>query len=270
DTQNPSIIAQTNAGEVYFCTEEEAKVFQDYYKKLTADEEKNAVSNPFVFTEDSFNVKSNIQIKNIFENALYLSDDLSSVVAPFEEIPPIAPAEEILEVIPVSDQPEKQVNEVEEQNPLEQIFNQLQDIFDEDYESETDEILKNVDEESYAKIIESAGDKFYYYGEVDEDGNRKGYGRTSMENGRTAYEGEYFDDKRNGFGTFYFRSGKICYVGDWKSNRKNGTGVSFDPNDGSIQVGKWENGELVSEIAKFDKDGNIINISSAQNNADEK
>ena len=44
---------------------------------------------------------------------------------------------------------------------------------------------------------------------------RDGRGRTAMENGITAYEGNYKDDKRSGFGAYYFKSGNLCYVGAW-------------------------------------------------------
>ena len=61
------------------------------------------------------------------------------------------------------------------------------------------------------RIVISAEESYTYFGKVI-DGLRQGRGRTQMQNGCTAYEGDYLDDKRDGFGAYYYKSGKICYM----------------------------------------------------------
>ncbi|MGN1132070.1 MAG: hypothetical protein ACI4RL_04135, partial [Ruminococcus sp.] len=50
-------------------------------------------------------------------------------------------------------------------------------------------------------IINSGGERYLYYGELNENLLRDGYGRTQMDSGKTAYEGNYKNNKRNGFGS---------------------------------------------------------------------
>ena len=107
------------------------------------------------------------------------------------------------------------------------------------------------------KIIRHTDDVYYYYGKLDAEGKRAGYGRTVMSSGHTAYDGEYSDDKRSGFGVYYYRNGKICYAGNWDKNHKSGAGVSFVPKDQSMIIGKWENNKTSGPIAAADRSGNI-------------
>jgi len=107
------------------------------------------------------------------------------------------------------------------------------------------------------KIIRHTDDMYYYYGALDAEGKRTGYGRTVMSSGHTAYDGEYADDKRSGFGVYYYRNGKICYVGNWDKNHKSGAGVSFVHKDQSMIIGKWENNRTTGPIAAADHSGNI-------------
>ncbi len=107
------------------------------------------------------------------------------------------------------------------------------------------------------KVIRvSDSERYLYFGEL-KSGRRCGRGRTMMENGSTAYEGGYLDDKRDGFGVYYYKTGRICYVGDWKANRRNGVGVAFQPSDRSMYVGGWDNDCPIGMGAKFDKNGNL-------------
>lgn len=107
------------------------------------------------------------------------------------------------------------------------------------------------------RIDVAPGESYYYYGEIA-DGLREGRGRTAMQNGDTAYEGDYLHDKRDGFGVYYYKTGKLCYAGNWKENRRNGTGVSFRPGDGTIHVGRWEEDVPVGMGSRFDRDGNLL------------
>ena len=105
-------------------------------------------------------------------------------------------------------------------------------------------------------IVISAQESYLYFGQIIE-GLRQGRGRTQMENGVTAYEGDYRDDKRDGFGTYYYKCGKICYVGEWKENHRDGVGVSFRAADSTIHVGQWENDKPIGTGSIFDRDGNL-------------
>lgn len=112
-------------------------------------------------------------------------------------------------------------------------------------------------ERATKRIVISAEESYLYFGKVI-NGLREGRGRTQMQNGCTAYEGDYHNDKRDGFGVYYYKSGKVCYVGGWKENRRNGTGVSFSSRDGSIFVGKWKDNIPTGIGTAFDADGNLI------------
>jgi antitoxin component YwqK of YwqJK toxin-antitoxin module len=105
-------------------------------------------------------------------------------------------------------------------------------------------------------IVISAEESYLYFGQIIE-GLRQGRGRTQMQNGATAYEGDYKNDKRDGFGTYYYKSGKICYVGEWKENHRDGVGVSFRAGDSTIHVGQWENDKPFGTGSIFDRDGNL-------------
>lgn len=106
------------------------------------------------------------------------------------------------------------------------------------------------------RIIVSSMESYLYFGKLI-DGLRQGQGRTQMENGHTAYEGGYLNDKRDGFGVYYYKSGKICYVGGWKQNLRSGMGVAFGSGDGSIFVGHWKDGAATGLGSEFDMLGNL-------------
>ena len=107
------------------------------------------------------------------------------------------------------------------------------------------------------KVIDTDGASFYYYGELDARGNRSGYGRTVTQDGRTAYEGCYRDDKRSGQGAYYYKDGGLCYAGDWEENLRSGVGVGVSSSDGSIHVGRWIDNRPKGNGARFSSDGNI-------------
>ncbi|MGN0517818.1 MAG: hypothetical protein ACI4II_03735 [Acutalibacteraceae bacterium] len=117
------------------------------------------------------------------------------------------------------------------------------------------------------KIIPvSDTENYYYYGNL-RNGMRYGQGRTAMQDGRTAYEGRYADDKRDGFGVYYYKTGRICYVGNWIQNRRNGMGIAFRPSDESVYIGKWEDDMPVGMGAKFDQSGNLLFAGKWENGA---
>ncbi|GHU83250.1 hypothetical protein AGMMS50284_6470 [Clostridia bacterium] len=102
-----------------------------------------------------------------------------------------------------------------------------------------------------------------YFGELDEENNRSGYGRTQTDYCQTIYEGEYSDDKKSGFGSGYNKIGRVSYVGNWSNDIPNGFGIIISQSDGIVTLGSFEDGEQISEIAKYDKNGTLIVDESA-------
>ena len=107
------------------------------------------------------------------------------------------------------------------------------------------------------KLIMADGAMYSYYGELDSNGNRSGYGRTVTDEGRTAYEGRYLNDKRSGRGTYYYKDGSLLYTGDWAENARHGIGVGVSSRDGSIHVGKWSMNKPVGNGVRLTSDGDI-------------
>lgn len=114
-------------------------------------------------------------------------------------------------------------------------------------------------------IINSGNEKYCYYGDINDDCMRDGYGRTEMSNGKTAYEGNYKNNKRNGFGSFYYKNGGLCYTGEWKDNKRNGFGVGVRSSDGSFHAGTWSNNKPEGVGARFDKYGKLSYIANFKN-----
>ena len=131
-------------------------------------------------------------------------------------------------------------------------------------EESSDEIEDNAfvvaDKPESNKVIQDDDISFNYYGSLDDNGYRSGYGRTETAQGKTAYEGEYLNDMRNGFGSFYYKDGSINYVGDWKNNLRDGRGVGFRSSDSQVHVGKWKDNTPDDIGVRFDKDGNFISL----------
>ena len=107
------------------------------------------------------------------------------------------------------------------------------------------------------KMIMADGAMYRYYGELDAAGNRSGYGRTVTEDGRTAYEGCYLNDKRSGNGSYYYKDGCLCYTGDWVENARHGVGVGVSSHDGSIHVGRWALNKPEGNGVRLGADGDI-------------
>ena len=107
------------------------------------------------------------------------------------------------------------------------------------------------------KLIKADGAVYSYFGELDDHDNRDGCGRTVTELGRTAYEGNYHNDKRSGKGSYFYKDGTLCYSGDWDENVRHGIGVGVSSRDGSIHVGKWKNNKPDGNGVRLDADGDI-------------
>lgn len=140
-------------------------------------------------------------------------------------------------------------------------------------ENEPPKVVTSVNETPQAErfdknadlIINSGNEKYCYYGDINDDCMRDGYGRTEMSNGKTAYEGNYKNNKRNGFGSFYYKNGGLCYTGEWKDNKRNGFGVGVRSSDGSFHAGTWSNNKPNGVGARFDKYGKLSYIANFKN-----
>lgn len=140
-------------------------------------------------------------------------------------------------------------------------------------ENEPPKVVTSVNETPQAErfdknadlIINSGNEKYCYYGDINDDCMRDGYGRTEMSNGKTAYEGHYKNNKRNGFGSFYYKNGGLCYTGEWKDNKRNGFGVGVRSSDGSFHAGTWSNNKPEGVGARFDKYGKLSYIANFKN-----
>lgn len=107
------------------------------------------------------------------------------------------------------------------------------------------------------KVIDSDGESYLYYGELDLNGNRSGFGRTVTPDGKTAYEGSYLNDMRSGNGSYYYKDGSLCYAGGWDQNRRSGVGVGVSSQDGSIHTGRWIDNKPVGNGVRMTKDGEL-------------
>lgn len=140
-------------------------------------------------------------------------------------------------------------------------------------ENEPPKVVTSVNETPQAErfdknadlIINSGNEKYCYYGDINDDCMRDGYGRTEMSNGKTAYEGNYKNNKRNGFGSFYYKNGGLCYTGEWKDNKRNGFGVGVRSSDGSFHAGTWSNNKPEGIGARFDKYGKLSYVANFKN-----
>lgn len=130
-----------------------------------------------------------------------------------------------------------------------------EDVFD--TENLSDSTFEVSVESPADAIIDSANTKYLYYGDLDNNGNRSGYGRTCIESGRTAYEGEYKDNKRDGVGAYYYKDGSLCYYGEWKNNKREGFGVGISSFDKSVHVGKFSENKPFGDGVRFDENGEI-------------
>lgn len=112
-------------------------------------------------------------------------------------------------------------------------------------------------------IIESSSTRYLYFGELDEKGNRCGFGRTATDNGRTAYEGGYVDNKRDGLGAYYYKDGELCYYGEWKDNKRDGFGIGISSVDKSAHIGRFVNNKPDSFGVRVNRSGEVRFVKKA-------
>ena len=115
-------------------------------------------------------------------------------------------------------------------------------------------------------VIDGRNAKYLYYGELNSDNKRDGFGRTATEDGRTAYEGEYSNNKRNGIGAYYYKDSGLCYYGQWKDNKREGVGVGVSSLDKSIHVGKFSANKPCGDGVRIEENGDIRFIKKVLSN----
>lgn len=168
------------------------------------------------------------------------------------------------------DQEEKTDNAEKADDSVEEVLSE--DEIEEDIEPDSKNIEGNFvpdepQEEYVSKenpdcnvIIHTKSGRYAYFGDVDENNNRTGRGRTVTPQGLTSYDGEYLDDRRNGFGVCYYKEGNINYVGNWVNGKREGSGVGYRLSDGTMHAGRWSDNSPDGCGARFDCDGNFIDV----------
>ena len=159
---------------------------------------------------------------------------------------------------------EDSVEELSGENTIDEIEENIQS----DSETNESNFVPDESQEEYDSnetpdcnvIIHTKSGRYSYFGDVDENNNRTGRGRTVTPQGLTSYDGEYLDDQRNGFGVCYYKEGNINYVGNWVNGKREGSGVGYRLSDGTMHAGKWSDNSPDGCGARFDCDGNFIDV----------
>ena len=283
-----TVIASTDEGIVRFLSDEQISAFNSLKEKI---EQESAENREESFVGDDTPLLDKIKAKD-FNIKRNLSSALDITMAmefgeqdPSEESPsPVAAEESPQKEPPVpveAPQPESDTDEpdtdetilvdpseTEQRMPAEPIEEVVQPEQAADTPAEPAEVpapteepaIEEPAEKSVAepdKRIMADGAIYSYYGELDAQGNRSGYGRTMTDEDRTAYEGHYKNDKRSGYGSYFYKSGALCYTGDWKENVRHGVGVGVSSRDGSIHVGNWKNNKPEGNGVRMTAEGDI-------------
>ncbi|MBQ9514653.1 MAG: hypothetical protein IJR57_00955 [Ruminococcus sp.] len=279
-------VASTDRGVVRFLSDEQLSEFNAFKEKceqeLAAIKEETFVeATPLLdkIKATDFNVKRNLSSSLDITRAMAFSmQEDSEVVEPEpiveEKAEPYEPVEAVIEETAAEVTEVETVAEPEQAEPVSESAEtdeeQSEETADEPVETETqsvepDTAVEPEKEESERDKAENEPDKrimadgaiYSYYGELDDNGNRSGYGRTLTELGRTAYEGHYFNDKRSGNGSYFYKNGSLCYTGDWLENARHGVGVGVSSHDGSIHVGNWRNNKPEGNGVRLTAEGDI-------------
>lgn len=231
--------------------------------------------------ETSKNTDEQSNIEEITDDTNYeKTEDITSETDVAEETENTAVEENQVEENPTEQQEIVEENSIDDDTKVapnftnEEILREvLNAMMNNSKENEPPKVVTSVNETPQAErfdknadlIINSGNEKYCYYGDINDDCMRDGYGRTEMSNGKTAYEGNYKNNKRNGFGSFYYKNGGLCYTGEWKDNKRNGFGVGVRSSDGSFHAGTWSNNKPEGVGARFDKYGKLSYIANFKN-----
>lgn len=242
--------------------------------KEPVNEEKEQVE-----TSENTDEQSNIEENSVDTNDKK-TEDITGETDVAEETENITVEENQVEENPTQQQETVEENSIDDDTKVapnftnEEILREvLNAMMNNSKENEPPKVVTSVNETPQAErfdknadlIINSGNEKYCYYGDINDDCMRDGYGRTEMSNGKTAYEGNYKNNKRNGFGSFYYKNGGLCYTGEWKDNKRNGFGVGVRSSDGSFHAGTWSNNKPEGVGARFDKYGKLSYIAKFKN-----
>ena len=242
--------------------------------KEPVNEEKEQVE-----TSENTDEQSNIEENSVDTNDKK-TEDITGETDVAEETENITVEENQVEENPTQQQETVEENSIDDDTKVapnftnEEILREvLNAMMNNSKENEPPKVVTSVNETPQAErfdknadlIINSGNEKYCYYGDINDDCMRDGYGRTEMSNGKTAYEGNYKNNKRNGFGSFYYKNGGLYYTGEWKDNKRNGFGVGVRSSDGSFHAGTWSNNKPEGVGARFDKYGKLSYIANFKN-----
>lgn len=242
--------------------------------ETVVDEEKEEVE-----TSENTDEPSNIE-ENSADTNDEKTEDITGKTDVAEETENTTVEENQVEENPIEQQETVEENSIDDDTKVapnftnEEILREvLNAMMNNSKENEPPKVVTSVNETPQAErfdknadlIINSGNEKYCYYGDINDDCMRDGYGRTEMSNGKTAYEGNYKNNKRNGFGSFYYKNGGLCYTGEWKDNKRNGFGVGVRSSDGSFHAGTWSNNKPEGVGARFDKYGKLSYIANFKN-----
>lgn len=252
---NPTIKAHTNNGVSYFATEAEEEIWNKQLNKMMQTKEASIIE------EDTSTDSTD---EHIFFDLTALKETSNKHDFAIEEATLVFGAEK-------ENKPKvKPVSAGQKQEPIKNLIEEAEKYADTKTVKEQKEKLKppvikkkakqqNKDCVYADKIVQlTQKEQGLYFGELDADDNRSGYGRTQTGTGKTVYEGDYFSDQKNGFGVGYFKTGRISYIGNWKKDKQNGFGIEIRPTDSSVTLGNFEDNVKIGIHAKFDKMGKLL------------
>lgn len=235
--------------------------------------------NGFNFSPENFSTSLNIVNAVDLDNAEYLKpveniDDAENVPYPNSNDSNYSAYDKIEQILVEAHKTNKNLfGVVDNENQGSSDDSQMTDDFhlseipDKSKEKED----KDTDNDNYIKLIQSnkaepdnsiatETGEYLYYGQLDSDNLRTGWGRTETPEGLTSYEGNYVDDKRQGFGICYYKNGSVNYVGEWNKGVRTGCGVGYRQSDGTMHIGKWKSNLPEECGARFDKNGNFLDV----------
>ena len=249
DFDNYTVSASTDEGIIRFLSDAQEKMLHVFIecvtKQIESEQEVSFVGDDTPLYDKlnakDFNVKRNLasslDITKADEFSFIREEELPSEDSSEEDSIALAAAAAISQAISDSSLPEEPAATISEPVP--------------------DDQLDAASSHEPDKMIMADGARYCYFGKLDSAGNRSGYGRTVTEDGRTAYEGYYQNDKRSGIGSYYYKDGSLCYTGDWVENVRHGVGVGVSSRDGSIHVGRWALNKPEGNGVRLSSDGEI-------------
>ena len=257
---NYFVKAYTNEGVVKFILDEQKDELDKFLTEAQIELQKSEKLNDILLEDSPLASKINPKDFNTKRN-LYSSIDITK-------------AKDFLSDYEINTQDASdKILDLEDEYDKETLLEQTSEILrvetnslsNEQAERKSYDIINNIDVFQSAtksslspdKIIRSMNNEYLYYGSLDENQNRTGYGRTVTSDGKTAYEGQYINDKRSGYGAYYYKDGTLCYYGEWNDNNRSGVGVGVSSTNGSIHVGSWEDNKPFGDGVRLHKNGEL-------------